>query len=144
MAFDPADHVGAAIIVDERMMNGLIDRLHNGDPTLGWEGDPRLALVWWPAPQKWILARREGDPNEFRHTALPPGYSVVAISPPNLPFPGDIIQRLVEHDSRRNNVVDFVEAHNEKLRVENEKLTDEFIHDAVEKMIVNAMGSKYK
>lgn len=67
----------------------LIHKLHYGDPTLGWEGDPRLAL--YRDGESWVLERLEADGQ----------YRVVCRSRPGLSLDERLIQRLVEHDHRR-------------------------------------------
>lgn len=67
----------------------MIHKLHHGDPTLGWEGDPRLAL--YRVNDRWVLYRLEHD-NEYR---------VVCVSAAEQRLDERLIQRLVEHDHRR-------------------------------------------
>lgn len=101
---------GAATIVDKNEMDSLLDRLHNGDSTLGWEGDPNFALAYHRPTQRWELWRKEADSQ----------YRLAARSKPGLPFPGNIIQYIMEHDTQRGfdphrHVMD----HNAKLDKEN-------------------------
>ncbi len=63
----------------------LIDKLQNGDPTLGWEGDPRLAL-FMDDNDRWVLSRLEAD-GEYRD---------ICKSRPGLPRDGRRIMRLME------------------------------------------------
>lgn len=95
-SFDARDHAnvmpsGAAILVDPRAMDALLDRLQNGDSTRGWEGDPRFTLAWNRVDQRWELWRRESDE----------AYRMFARSKPGHPFPIDIIDEIVAHDVRR-------------------------------------------
>lgn len=75
-------------------VRGIVDKLHNGDPTLGWEGDPRLALYLEPDPlggERWALYRYEADGQ----------YRKVCQSKPGLALDERLIQLLVAHDQRR-------------------------------------------
>lgn len=67
----------------------IVDKLNHGDPALGWEGDPRLAL--YQEGDVWVLYRLEAD-GELRP---------VMRSKPGLPLDERIIIRLVEQDQRR-------------------------------------------
>lgn len=67
----------------------MVDRLQNGDPTLGWEGDPRLAL-YWREDGRWEVSRYENGQ-----------YSTVCVSRPGVALDARLIMRLVEHDHRR-------------------------------------------
>lgn len=82
----------------------LIRKLHYGDPTLGWEGDPRLALYIEKDPRtaedRWVLSRYEAD-GEYRD---------ILRSRPGVTLDERLIIRLMEHDTRRGfNPVDVVE-----------------------------------
>lgn len=97
---------GAAVLVDQTAMDDLLRRLQHGDPTRGWEGDPRLVLAYHKPSQTWELHRAEGG-----------GYSLVARSKPGMPFPGNIIDALVERDGRRGfDAKKYVDDHNAAQR----------------------------
>ena len=67
----------------------IVDKLQNGDPTLGWEGDPRLAL-YFREDGRWEVSRYEnGD------------YTTVCVSRPGVTLDERLIMRLIEHDHRR-------------------------------------------
>lgn len=68
----------------------MIDLLHNGDPTLGWEGDPRLAL-YRSEGDRWELWRLEHD-GEMR---------MFCRSKPGAKLDRGLIVQLVAHDGRR-------------------------------------------
>lgn len=76
------------------IVDPLADRIVKGDPTLGWEGDARMALYLDPKNRQWELWRLEAD-NVYRPTAiLPadiPGYDAV----------GQFIMHLARTDSRK-------------------------------------------
>lgn len=101
---------GAAIIVDPRAMDDLLDRLQNGDSTRGWEGDPRFTLAWNRPERRWELWRREVDEQ----------YRLFARSKVDYPFPVDVIDEIVAHDVRRGfDPKAYVDAHNAALDAQN-------------------------
>lgn len=67
----------------------FIHKLHYGDPVIGWEGDPRLAL--YLEGESWVLERLEAD-GEYR---------TVCRSRPGLPLDERLFIRLMQHDLRR-------------------------------------------
>ena len=67
----------------------IVQKLHYGDPTLGWEGDPRLAL--YHNRDHWVLERLEADGAQ----------RVVCRSKPGVSLDERLILRLMEHDHRR-------------------------------------------
>jgi hypothetical protein len=71
-------------------VQGFLDRLQNGDSTIGWEGDPRLAL-YRTQDRRWEIWRQEHD-GEPR---------LVCRSRPGLALDNRLIMRLMEHDTRR-------------------------------------------
>jgi hypothetical protein len=116
---------GASIIVNPDRMDDLVNKLHHGDPTVGWEGDERLALAWNRETQKWELWRRERDED----------YRLIALSPYQHPFPDDIIERLVTHDVRRGfDVSKYVREANAKVEKEQEYQLGEALGPSHEKL----------
>lgn len=113
-AFDARDHAGvvpsgASILVDKDAMDHLLDRLQNGDPALGWEGDPRFVLAWNRVDRRWELWRREHDEE----------YRLFARSKVDHPFPVNIIQEIMAHDVRRGfDPKAYVDAHNAAVDAE--------------------------
>lgn len=100
-------------------LDDLQDRLRFGDPTKGWEGDPRLTLAHFRDPRTgdthWELWRLEHD-NAYR---------LVCRSRPNLPFPARLIEQIMEHDRNRGvDVHAVVMAHNRKLNAERDKSSE--------------------
>lgn len=94
-------------------LDDLQDRLRAGDPSKGWEGDPRLTLAHFRHPISgdtyWELWRLEHD-NAHR---------MVCRSRANMPFPHGLIERLVEHDRNRGfNLHETVMQHNRKVNAE--------------------------
>ena len=50
------------------LSNHLSRRIYEGDPTLGWEGDPDLMLCFHAITNKWELLRHSplrGDPDRY-------------------------------------------------------------------------------
>ena len=95
---------GAYMLAGGTAMDDLLDRLHNGDATLGWEGDPRLCLAFNRETDRWEMWRFEHDSQ----------YRLVGVSKTGCGFPPDTIQNLVSKDGRRGyDVVKDVERHNQ-------------------------------
>lgn len=89
-------------------LDDLADRLKWGDETKGWAGDSRLTLArrGHGRSQVWELWRLESNNK----------YSLVCKSRPGLPFPHNLIERLVEHDTRRGfDVKKYVDDHNKSV-----------------------------
>ena len=87
----------------------LIDALHNGYSPLGWEGDPLLYLAWNRQDQRMELWRhnlnRDGKPGMVMRGR--PGQRVADMN---------LIRFLVEHDTRRTDVLGNIEKHNAQVR----------------------------
>lgn len=114
-------HVGGRSLWVDGAMTDLIDKLHNGDPIRGWEGDPRLA-VYWNDP-RWEIWRLEDD-NEYR---------MVCRSAPGVPFDERLIDRLCEWDMRRRKRdlhVEIAEA-NDRVRAGKRAAHDEYMTEEV-------------
>lgn len=87
-----AEHIGgAAVLTDETAMNDLVRRLQQGDPTVGWEGDPRLCIAFNKRTDQWELWRFESD-SQYRR---------VLRSKPGMAFPRHLIEQLVQMDRQR-------------------------------------------
>lgn len=72
-------------------VNDLIRRIQQGDPTKGWEGDPRLEVYYQGATKQWELWRMEADGTHRR----------VMWTDPGAPFDGSVIDELIASDTRR-------------------------------------------
>lgn len=103
----------------------VVDWLHNGYPTLGWEGDPALALYLGDKGE-WVINRFENGQ-----------YRTVCRSKPGVHLDARVIMLLVHHDLRRRSafdILDEVNKHNDAL----EKAVDDAAHakaaDALEKV----------
>ena len=82
---------GAYILADGTAMNDLVDRLQNGQASVGWEGDPRLCIAYNRQTTQWELWRAESDGQ----------YRMVMRSKPGMSFPMNLIEHLMQHDNRR-------------------------------------------
>lgn len=97
VSIDPARLIVPAELADGRVVWGaheadLSDRLCNGDPTLGWEGDPALKLVRNVVEERWEVWR-----------TAPTGEDTLICTRAGARFPGnDLIVALVKADSRRH------------------------------------------
>lgn len=99
------DHLEGRSIWRDPEVQDLINRLHFGDPLLGWEGDERLALYRAPG-RRWELWRLESD-GEYR---------LIMKSKPGVHLDNRLIMHLVAHDTRRGyNPGQSVLVANEKL-----------------------------
>lgn len=106
--------------------SGIVDKLHFGDPALGWEGDERLALSWNGQTERVELWRLEDD-GEYRLVMRGrPGMRVVDMG---------IIQFLVTHDRQRGfKLRDAIDAHNAKLDADREKEFDAKVEAAADRL----------
>ena len=106
-------------------MQDVIDKIHNGDPTKGWEGDERLAVYRsrTPAGDVYELMRLEDD-GEYRR--------VVATQPGD-PFDDAIITWLVQNDRRRKpdhwSIADEINRHNAKLDADADAARSEWVRE---------------
>ncbi len=101
----------------------IMDKLHRGDPTCGWEGDPYLDLYMNDLKQ-WVLCRHENG-----------GVTEILVSKPGVKLDNRIIQMLVTHDTQRGyNVVDEVMAQNATILRQRESEAKERIADAAERL----------
>lgn len=82
---------GKHMLMLDPAVQDMVDRLHYGDPTLGWEGDPALGL-YVDADGRWALYRLEHD-NVLRLFAK--------AKSPDTPLDRGLILALVKHDQRR-------------------------------------------
>ena len=107
----------------------LIHRLHFGDATLGWSGDPALAL-YRSADKRWELWRLESDGQ----------YRMVMRSRPGLALDNRVIMHLVAHDVRRGyNVHNALTAHNAAVDAEKERRDVERTTEKLER-VYHALG----
>jgi hypothetical protein len=101
----------------------IMDKLHGGDPTCGWEGDPYLDLYMNDRNQ-WVLCRHE-----------PWGIDEIMVSKPGVRLDNRIIQMLVTHDTQRGyNVVDEVMAQNATILKQRENEAQERTAEATSRL----------
>lgn len=90
-------------------------RIQFGDPTKGWEGDPRMTLLYYKDTDQWSLVRQ--SPRN------PAQYIAIAVKQPGEPVDDRIIDDLVRYDSRRGyDAHKAVSEHNARV----EKAKDEY------------------
>ena len=105
----------------------FIDKLQNGDPTIGWEGDPNL----------WV---ESVDNTGVRYFELwgwkldGSGKYRVCESDPDTPFDERLLVKLCEIDGKRNPNRDIhaeVVAHNDKLDADQQATQDEWVAEEI-------------
>ncbi len=104
----------------------IVDLIQKGDPTLGWEGDPFLALLTPDAHGRWELVRLDGDT-----------YSTVARSRPGLKLDRGLIRHLVAHDMRRRTaqtILDEIDKMNAQIEKERSDALIGTLVEATEKV----------
>lgn len=102
--------------------------LQKGDPALGWEGDPRLALYLDRAEGAWVLVRLESD-NVYRMTMALPG-SIRGID-----AVAQMVVALVTHDRNRGfDALAVVESHKAREERESKARQAEFSAEAASRM----------
>jgi len=93
----------------------ILDRLQLGDPALGWEGDPRLAL--FREDGRWVLQRLEHDDV----------YRIVCRSKPGLKLDGSLILHLMAHDMKKKTaeqVLAEIDSHNDAIEKANTQTSE--------------------
>lgn len=114
-------------------MQDVIDKLQRGDPTKGWEGDPRMYVrkgcldergKLLPPNQQWFEIWREEDDGVHRMTCR---------SAPGVPFHEGIIDVLVSRDRRRfkKSLHDQIVEQNEKVDADIRRRNDDYINEEV-------------
>lgn len=105
----------------------LVDRIKFGDPSKGWEGDPNMDLVlasddsgawWW---ELWTLDA-ENKP------------SLVLTSNHYVKLGPHLIDLIVQHDTRKVDVVGNLERHNEAVRKAHEANFDAQLEEVADKL----------
>jgi len=103
---------GVRMLIESDVLD-ICGRIQKGDATCGWEGDPRMFVVFNNVTKKYEVLRR-GEDNKDR---------VVSSWEP-AQFDARVILNLVEHDTRHTDVLAAVEKHNAsvaKTREDNAK-----------------------
>ncbi len=116
-------------------LHDLADRIKNGSPTEGWQGDPRLSLAKFRDPksgaERWELWRNCAD-GELRLIATLPSDR----------DPSGIIRKLVQMDAHRGfDLHDAVSRHNAKIDKERQYKSDQVIGAASERLAHGLMKS---
>lgn len=117
---------GPRCVWHDSVADWFIEKLHHGDPTIGWEGDPALFVVAeaTPAGTIWELWRNEEN-----------GYkSLIDKSPPGYPFDERVLVRLCQIDMRRNPKRDLhkeITEHNDRLDERQQAAQDEWIAEEI-------------
>lgn len=112
-----------------RVDHPVVAPLQEGNPSIGWEGDPRLCMYLDGRANAWVLMRLEAD---FQ-------YRVVTVSPVDRPLNPEEINklclRLVMHDTRRGfNPKEAVDSHNATVDAEKQKVADERHEQVADKL----------
>lgn len=103
----------------------IMDKLQNGDPALGWEGDPFLDM--YHDGDCWYLCRHE-------HGTVEP----IIRSRPGMKLDHRLIEFLVTHDAQRGyNVVDDVLRQNEQWERSRMQAADEAISEVSDRLAFN-------
>ena len=109
----------------EGPMSDVIDKLNNGDPAKGWEGDPNLAVYYIPESERWEILRLEETGR----------YELVCRSKPGVPFHDGVIDMLMTRDQkyRKLDLHQEVVEHNEAMRAAEEREFDERMTEFAER-----------
>jgi hypothetical protein len=111
---------GCEVWVKGGSVGDIVNRVQNGDPTKGWEGDPRMVVLFnkdalderGVQVGQWILARLGFDGK----------YHVIAANTPGAPLGLDLIDNLVKYDSRRGyNAAAEIDKHNAAVQKEKDE-----------------------
>lgn len=115
---------GSFEVTDQR---DAIDRLRNGDATLGWSGDPNLGLVLNTVEQRWEVWYHcaDGVDRLAMHRPHEPGQGLPIVS---------LIRAIVKHDTRHIDVVGEAEAANVKLAADRQARFRERTGDAGDRL----------
>lgn len=113
-----ARDVGDGRYILDHQQRDFMDRLRNGDATVGWTGDERLSLVANVEQQQMEIWRAHPDGTRQR---------VCKRAGLHMPGP-DLLRKLAAIDTRHVDVVAEVEAHNAKF--ERDRASDAADHTA--------------
>lgn len=115
---------GKTLFIDPEV-HDIMDRVQNGDPTAGWEGDPAIAL--FRSEGRWELARLGHDGE----------YHTICRSRPGLVLDGSLITYLVANDLRRKTAAKQIEetdALNEAVRRARDDVLEGQMSEALQKV----------
>ena len=105
-----------------RIDDPVVAKITEGDPTMGWEGDPRFGL--YAGPGQWVLVRLEHD-GVYRRTATT---TLGAGCYGALDIVGQLVAFLVAHDTRRGfDPAAHVQDHNDRRDARIDAEHDDFV-----------------
>lgn len=127
-----------------------VKSLYDGDPTLGWEADPRLCLYKNDRDKALLLVRLEAD-NEYRavlRRELTPDERMTSFAGLNL-YGRDsmvrMIQRLISHDTQRGfDVMAATVGANDAKHAEADKALGEWLREDIADRLWYAFGWSQK
>ena len=111
----------------------IAQRIRDGDPTYGWLGDERLTLVHnavWVDPD---TGKREGRWEVWRDHEDGTRSVVMWRRGRRLPGPA-LLRALAEHDTRTRDVLSEIDAHNEAVDRDRERVAREQRLDLADKL----------
>ena len=116
-------------------MQRVIDKIHNGDGLLGWEGDERLAV--------YKLDTGDGPVYELWRLDEDEQYRRVVATQPGDPFDETIIVWLVENDARRKprgwSLADEIDQWNDALEAAHEAKRTEWVREEIGPRLLRAV-----
>ena len=124
---------GNRAVWHESVADWFIDKLHNGDSTIGWEGDPRLYIVAEATDEGTVWEIWRHEENGFR--------SMIEKSPPGYPFDERLLVQLCKLDSHRRHrdLHAEIEANNEKREAGRLADRNEYIAEEVAPRLRHAL-----
>lgn len=129
-------YIGGRVEWRDSGMDRVIDKIQNGDPVHGWEGDDRLAVyrIDTPLGPVFELMRLDED-GEYRR---------VVKTNPGDPFDDAIIVWLCQNDRRRKpdgwSIADDVDAHNAAIDAEREAHRSEWVAEEIAPRLIHALN----
>lgn len=123
------------VVWHDSVADWFIDKLHNGDSTIGWEGDPQLFVIAEATDQGTIWELWRTEDNGLK--------SLIDKSPPGYPFDERVLVRLCEIDQRRNPHRDLhkeVMEHNQKLDDQQQEAQDEWVAEEIAPRLWRALA----
>lgn len=113
------------VLIDD----AVADRLQRGDPTVGWEGDTRLALYLNRHRRQWELWRLESD-GQYR-----PAKVLSTEGRRGIDAVGELLLWLVTHDGRRGyKVIDSSMVDHDQAAADRAYAADQHMSEAAERV----------
>lgn len=111
-----------------------------GEPSLGWSGDPRMAVYYWPkggVSEATYVVMRLCDDGEYR-LILEMKSVGRPLSPAGV---NQVVRRLVAIDARRGfDAYAEIVAHNQRVEAEQTKRNDEWVTEEIAPRLAWAYG----